>query len=404
MAIKSQKNQKIMVVMISILLSFFLWLYVMGEKNPIQTKAIADVPVTLTNVESITQSNLILVPNQSFNMDLNITGRAFDISKITMSDIKVEADMSGSLKKGSNNIPVKFITSQKGITITNKNGLPYINVKMDELIEKMVPVIVNIRGNVKDGYGYTKPLVRPSIVKVSGPADYVKTALSALGEIKISGNYTNTSGSIPVIPQDKNGDPVSHINVTPKYVDATVSIKPSKEVPVKINTYGIIGNGKILMNIKSQVDRVVIIGDQKYLNKINEINTTALDLSKIVNSTTTQLALNIPMGVNVIDGVNSINVVLTVENKVEKVFNLPITIINESSDYSYTMPQQVVSVRMDGPESIMNTLNDKSIDAIIDVGGLSEGSYTIPITTSQIDGVEIKTITPASANIEVISK
>jgi len=404
MAIKSEKNQKMMVVMISILLAFFLWLYVMGEKNPVQNKPITDVPITLTNLELVAQSNLALVPEQNFTLDLIVTGRAFDISKVTASDIKINADMGVSLKRGYNNIPIKIICSQKGVNVVSKNGLSYIKIKLDELAEKTVPVVVNIRGNVKDGYGYTKPLVRPSEVKVSGPTDYVDTVFTAVGEINISGNYTNISGSISLIPQDKNGIPVSHINISPKYVDATVSIKPSKEVPVKVNTYGTIANGKILGDIKAQLKSLVVIGDSKYLDKINEISTTALDLSKITNSCTIPLALNVPMGVNVVDGVDSINVDITVENKVEKTMNLPLTINNQSDNYDYNMLQQVVSVKLTGAANIINGLNEKNLNAFLDVGGFTEGSYTVPVTLNQIDSVEVSAITPENVTVVITKK
>jgi YbbR domain-containing protein len=404
MAIKSQKNQKIMVVVISILLAFFLWLYVMGEKNPVQSKQINDVPVSLTNMELVAKSNLAVSPEQSFAIDINVTGRAFDISKISASDIKIEADLGGSIKKGYNNIPIKITCSQKGINVVSKSGLSYISVKLDVLAEKLVPVIVNVRGNVKDGYGYTKPLVRPSEVKVSGPAEYVDTVFATVGEINISGNYTNISGSISLIPQDKNGTPVSHINISPKYVDATVSIKPSKEVPVKVNTYGAVGTGKILSDISPQVKSVVIIGDSKYLDKINVINTTALDLSKITNSSTIPLALNVPIGVNVVDGVDSINVDITVENKVEKVMSLPIIINNQSTDFDYNMPQQVVTVKITGPSNIINTLSEKNVNAFVEVGGFTEGSYTVPITINQIDGVDVSSLTPDSVTVQIIKK
>lgn len=404
MAIKSQKNQKIMVVMISILLAFFLWLYVMGEKNPILTKVIPNVQVSIMNSEEITKADLALVPNQKFRMDVNVTGRTFDISKISSADIKIEADMKESLKKGNNEIPINIITSQKGVVITGKNGSQHLNVKLDTLEQKNVPVKVDIRGNVKDGYGYTSPLIRPEMVKISGPSDYVDMVFSVVGEINVSGNSSNISRSILMTPQDKNGIPVAHINISPKYVEATVSIKPSKEVPIKVNTYGLIGTGKILKRIKPQVSSILIIGDYNYLNKINEINTTSLDLSKITNSATIQLALNLPIGVSVVGGINSVNVDLTLENKTEKVINLTIAENNSNTDYDYILSADTVSAVLDGPESIMKALNEKSVNAFIDVSGFTEGSYNVPITISPIDGVEIKTLTPDKVDVQITKK
>lgn len=404
MAIKSEKNQKMMVVMISILLAFFLWLYVMGEKNPVQTKVLTDVPVTLTNTDTIAKNNLSLVPDQAFLVDLNVTGRAFDISKLTTADIKVEANMDVNLKNGNNSIPIKINYAQRGISITNRKGSLFINVKLDDFSEKTVPVIVNVKGSVKDGFGYTRPIVRPSEVKISGPEEYVTKVLSVTGEITINGNYSNISGSIAVDPRDKDGTIIQNVNINPQYVDATVSIKPSKEVPIKINTYGDVGNGKVLKDIKSKISNIIIVGDKKYLDNISEINTTAFDLSKVTDSTTIHLALNLPMGVSTADGINSINVDLTVENKVEKVLDLPVNINSKSADYNYNLPYQNVNVRLAGPESIINAINDRNISAFVNVSGFTEGNYSLPVTISQIDGVEVVTLTPDKIDVEILKK
>lgn len=405
MAVKSEKYQKLMVMFISVLLAFFLWLYVMGEKNPIQTKVITDVPVTLTNIDSLSNENLTLAtPKEKFLVDLNVTGRAFDISKVSASDIEVDADMSGSVKKGNNHIPIIIKNSLKGIDITTKNGLSYINIKLDTIAEKLVPVVINVKGNVKAGFGYTKPLLRPDKVLVSGPAYSIGRINACVGDISISENYTGINSSITLHPEDKNGNEVNDISISPRIVDATVFIKPSKEVPLKISTYGSVEGNKVIKDIKPQANTIMILGDQKYLDKTNEINTVALDLSHINSSTTMNLALNLPVGISTLNGVDSINVSLTVENKLEKNIELPIVINNMDPNYNYNIAARTAIVTLAGPESIINTINDKSASAYINVNGFAEGSYSLPITISQIDGVEVKNLNPDRIDIEITKK
>lgn len=404
MGVRSEKIQKVVLVILSILLAFFLWLYVMGEKNPIQNKDLMNVPVVLTNVDAITQANLVQIPDQTFNVDLTLSGRAFDLSKITTNDIKVIADMSIGLKKGTNNVPIKIIYPQSRISVIPKNKSSFITVKLDALAEKTVPVIINTVGNVKEGYGYTKPVSRPAEVLVSGPSNYVDSVFAASGSINISGNHTLISNSISVIPQDKNGVPVSHINLSPTYIDATVSIKPSKEVPIKIDTYGVVGSGKILKNIKPQLDRLVIIGDNKYLSRINEINTNALDLSKITNSITVQLPLNLPLGVASVDNVSDVKVDIILENKVEKTISYGITLKNKSQDYDYNLSTDYINATLSGPQSIMNTIDATSISPTIDVAKLTEGMQTMPVEVGQIDGIDIKSVTPADIQVDITKK
>lgn len=71
-----------------------------GRKNPIQTRVIPNVEVNLVNIENIEESNLALLPNQRFTVDLTISGRALDVFNAKAEDFRIEADMGGYLKKG----------------------------------------------------------------------------------------------------------------------------------------------------------------------------------------------------------------------------------------------------------------------------------------------------------------
>lgn len=404
MAIRTQNSQKIMVMVISVLLAFLLWLYVMGEKNPIQSKTIVDIPVKLVNTEAITKNNLVLFPNQKFAIDVQITGRAFEISKLTANDIKLEAQLTDQNKKGNNKVYIRFNKIQKKATIVAQKGQEYINVRIDKLVEKKVPVAVNVRGNVKAGYAYLKPIPRPTEVVISGPGSYVNEVLAAVGQISVNGNYANVSGSISLKPEDKNGKLVSNVNVVPTYIDTTVSIKPFKEVPIKISTYGIVDANKIIRSIKPQVERILLVGEHKYIDKLNEIKTTEVDLSQITKTTTMQLALDLPLGVEVIDDLNRINTVIIVENRVDKIMTLTPPIINKDSAYHYIISDEKISVILSGPESVMNTLNEKSVETYIDLNGYLEGTYEVPIIVNPIKDVEVRNISPLKTTVDITKK
>lgn len=404
MGTRSEKIQKVILVALSILLSFFLWLYVMGEENPIKTKSL-NVPVTLINLDAVKKSNLVLIPDQHFNLDVTLTGRTFDLSKVTSGDLKVEGDMNAALKKGTNNIPIKITLSQSRITATLKNNSNFIAVKLDALEDKMVPVIINIVGNVKDGYGYTNPVARPEQVLISGPSNYVNSVTQVTGDINVRDKNTLVNASIAVVPRDKNGVELTNINCTPAYINGTVSIKPSKEVPIKLNTFGAVQDNKYLSSIKPEMDHVVIIGDDKYLSKISEVNTATLDLSKITHSGSVRLNLNLPMGVSIMDSSNSnVKVVIAMENRVEKTTECSISLNNQDPDYTYTLSTSSVKVTLRGPEKMMKTIDSNSILPVVNVASLTEGSQTVPVEVGKIDGIELKAVTPSQVLVDIVKK
>jgi YbbR domain-containing protein len=401
----AKKNkQQIMLSIFSLFIAFILWLYVMGDKNPIQIRVIENVPVSLVNTENITQANLVLVPNQTFTVNLTVTGRALDVFNAVPSDFKVEADMSGYLKKGDNNIPVEIKETPKGVSVVNKNGYPYIRVKLDSLIDKSVPVTVNVAGKVKEGFQHIPPILRPTEVIVSGPASYVNSVSSVVGQIDITGNYTTVNGSIPVKPVDKDGKVVPYVEVDPKYIDVSISIKPSKEVPIVVKTTGEITGNKAIKSIIPKVTKVVIIGDKEVIDKIRSIETVPYNISNLRYSVTKELLLDIPSNVTILDNIRSVNVDFVVEDIVERTFSVPITLINENTEYSYTLSDTNVSITVSGAESVLNSIGNSDFTAVVDVKDLAEGDHVALVKTTIPEIVKLKDTSPQKVAIKIAKK
>lgn len=401
----NKDSGEVMAVIASVLIAFILWTYVMSEKNPIQTKVVENVPVTLTNMEAVEQSNLALISGQDFTVNLTVTGRALDVFNVSPGDFKVEADMSGYLKRGENNIPVEVKSTPRGITVVNKTGYTYIRVKLDALAERSVPVSISIKGTSKEGYGYLSPLLKPSEVLVSGPETYINTIKSAIGQIDISGNFSNVSGSIPVKIQDKYGKPVPYIKVEPKYVDVTIPIKPSKVVPIVVKTVGNAPSDVVIKSIQPRTTSVVVIGDKSDLDRINSIETLTYDLSKLRNGGTRTLSLSIPKGIIIGENIKNINVDFTVENMSEKTIDVPVSLINQDNNFQYTSSDSNVSVKISGVESVVNSVTSNDFTAAIDVKNMSEGAHIVQVkTTSSRNDLNIISANPSKITVTVIKK
>ena len=145
-----KNKQEIMAMIICVIVAFALWLYVMSDVNPVKTTVVNNVPVELVNTESLEQSNLALLPDQHFTVNLSISGKTSDIFNVSAADFSLVADMSTSLKKGDNTISVEIKNAPKGITVNEKAGALYvIKVKLDSLTEKSIPVVIKVTGDAK---------------------------------------------------------------------------------------------------------------------------------------------------------------------------------------------------------------------------------------------------------------
>lgn len=399
-------KQEIIAMVMALLAAFVFWAYVMGEKNPPRERVIRNVPVTLVNVENIEQANLALMPKQEYSVDLTITGKALDVFQVSAADFKLEADMGGYLKKGDNNIiPVQVKESPKGINVVTKAGYPYtVKVKLDSLLIKSVPVVVNVKGNAKEGFGNNQPVARPSEVLISGPATYVGAVNSVIGQIDISGIDTDIKETIPVKAQDKDGKVIQDVEIEPKNVDVVVPVKPSKEVPVTIKTTGALSADKILKSIKSKTERVLVIGDREEIDKINSIETQPLDLASITKSQTKELNLNLPKNVAIGGNLKTVSVDIVIEGKIDKSFSVPLKMENEDTNYNYTYSANTIEVVINGTEAFINSIDPKTITAAVDLKGLGEGSHTISVKLGLPEGAQASQYTPQKITVTITKK
>jgi len=91
-----QSAEKTVVMIISLVIALFLWGYVIGKVNPLDTVTISDVPVQVLNSESLSDRGLALSGGASYTVSVSIEGTRADISKITASDIVATAEEQGN--------------------------------------------------------------------------------------------------------------------------------------------------------------------------------------------------------------------------------------------------------------------------------------------------------------------
>lgn len=399
-----KNKQEIMTMIICTIVAFALWLYVMGDKNPIKNTVIDNVPVELVNTESMTQSNLALLPDQHFTVNLTVSGKAMDVFNLSSSDFTLVADMSVILKKGDNSIPVEVKKTPKGINVIEKGDFPYVvKVKLDPLIEKSIPVFVKVTGKAKNGYNYLQPVPRPIEVLVSGAVTYVNSVSLVLGSIDISNYSKNVTGSIPVKAVDSDNNPVSYVNIEPKYIDVTVPIKLSKEVPIVVKTTGKIPDGKNIKTIKPEFNSVTIMGDKKYLDKIKQIETTQFDISNLTATSSKDIMLNIPTNIDIFNDIRSINVNFLVEDIIEKKIDVPINYLNENSLYNYSLSTSTLALTVSGSASIINSGNINGVTASIDLLGYEEGTHNLAVKINLPEGLVVK-VNPTDRVIVTVTK
>lgn len=399
-----KNKQKVIVQLVCVLLSFGLWIYVTNIENPIKSYELNKVPVEIKNSDNLKSSGLTLSPNQNFYVNLKIEGSSQDLFSIDKEDFKISVDLNELvLKKGENKVMVRIEEAPQDIKIKNSTGLT-IRINTEEYKTKEVPVKSKINVISKSGYYVATPIFSPDIVLVSGPESLVDRVTSVVAEAEESNAVKTIIKNYIVIPVDNNYKEVTGVQLSQKWVEATIEINEGKTVPIKINVIGTIQNDLKLKSISSDTTEIGITGPKSILDSISEIGTENIDISQIKDNTSMEVKLKIPDGILIHNGQNNINVNILVEKKKTKEFTINYSIIGQQEGISIVPDKNNITIEVIGFEDDINNLTEANFSAQLDVSQYTkEGEYTKAPTVSLV-GVNNVTINKVEEIKLIVSK
>ena len=388
-------KQKVIVQLVCILLSLGLWIYVTNIENPIKSYELNNVPVEILNSDSLKDTGLALAPNQNFYVKLKVEGNTQDLFSIDKSDFKITVDLSEFvLKKGENKIAVNIKEAPSTVKIKNSSGLT-ITVNTEEYSTKEVPVKSEINVISKSSYYVATPVFSPETVVVSGPESLVNKVTKVIAEGEESNAVKTIVKDYIISAVDDNGNEVTGVQLSQKWVEATIEINEGKTVPIKINTTGTLPNGLRLKSISSDTTEIGITGPEEILNNVSEIGTEVIDLSGIKDSTTVEVALGIPDGILIHNGENSITVNIVIEKLQTREFTIDYSMIGQQEGITVVPDNTKVTITVSGFEDVLNSLTEANFTAELDVSEYAEdGEFTKKPTVNLVgvDNVTIDTV------------
>ena len=399
-----KNKQKVIVQLVCVLLSFGLWIYVTNIENPIKSYELNKVPVEIKNSDNLKSSGLTLSPNQNFYVNLKIEGSSQDLFSIDKEDFKISVDLNELvLKKGENKVMVRIEEAPQDIKIKNSTGLT-IRINTEEYKTKEVPVKSKFNVISKSGYYVATPNFSPDIVLVSGPESLVDKVKSVVAEAEESNVVKTIIKNYTVIPVDDNYKEVIGVQLSQKWVEATIEINEGKTVPIKINVIGTIQNDLKLKSISSDTTEIGITGPKSILDSISEIGTENIDISQIKDNTSIEVKLKIPDGILIHNGQNNINVNILVEKKKTKEITINYSIIGQQEGISIVPDKNNITIEVIGFEDDINNLTEANFSAQLDVSQYTkEGEYTKAPTVSLV-GVNNVTINKVEEIKLIVSK
>ncbi|TGY42048.1 hypothetical protein E5347_09940 [Clostridium sartagoforme] len=385
----NKEKNKLIVPIICVLLSIGLWIYVTNVENKIRTTEISKIPVELVNLDALTSSKLALSPDQELYATLKVEGNNNDINKIKKSDFKLQVDLSEyAWKKGVNKVPVTIVDSPISVSIRNTNTLT-IQLNIEDMVEKTLPVISNIKVTTKQGYFASEPIISPEEVKVSG----AESSINKVSKLVVVDNKEGASedivGDYEIKPVDDSGEKVLGVTLSQETAKVEVRISKGKSVKVSVETTGTLPTGVKLRSLESSRNTVEILGPKEILDTIGEVKTTPIDLSSITSSQEVNLKIILPEGVMVAQGDDMLSVKVNLAGMITKDFSIKYSLSGANKGLKITPSKDLIKVTIKGYEDEISSVVADNLKASIDLSSYKEeGTFEVTpkVTFSGVNG------------------
>lgn len=277
---------------LSLIISFILWIYLVVMLNPNIEVTISDVPVTYSGHQVLTNNDFMITNQTQEVVTLRLKGPRNLMSSINKSSILAYIDLSGYTNAGTFSLPVHVRLPYEEVSVVEKK--PYnLNVIIDKVQTHQFTVENSYIGTPKEGYAVYNPAGTQPTVEVKGPEDLVKTIDKAVVDIDVQNASADIKTNAAVELLNSNGDPVDTtlLTITPETVDITCMILKKKTVPVIPRVEG---DTEKYDAKPIDIEAVTILGKEEDIDKINAISTAAVTVGEANVDKDITVSLSIP--------------------------------------------------------------------------------------------------------------
>ena len=166
---------------VALVFALLLWAYVLVALNPVRTKSINGVTITLEGYTDLLSRNLILVNSDLGLADVEVSATITKHSDLDASRVNARASLGTISAAGTYRLPLSVTVQSNLGSVVNVNPR-YVTLEVDNLILKTVPVKLELVGTLPEGYEITGESMANTIT-IEGAARYIDPAVRAVATV-----------------------------------------------------------------------------------------------------------------------------------------------------------------------------------------------------------------------------
>lgn len=389
-------KNKILTALLSLVIAFGLWLYVVTVVSPNSDKHYYNIPVTLQSEIVLQERGLMITTTDLPEVSLHLEGNRTDLNKLNSANITIAVDVSRIGEAGTHNLTYTPIypgdIPNNAISVLGRTPST-ITLEIDERISKEVPVDILYTGSLSEDYmadKENKELDYES-VNVVGPKTVVDQIAMARIEVDLDDRAESLSEQFRYTLCNEKGEPVDAEQVTTdvEAVTLTLRIVRVKEIDLLVNILD--GGGATVETsaITIEPKSIRISGSDTLLEGLDNLNLGTIQLGEMLKDEVLTFPIRLPEGVTNETGVVEATVDVRFPDLAMKTLQVRnFEAMNVPEGLSAEIITKVLEVKVRGPKASIEKITEENIKASVNFANEQEGTVTLkPEITIDMDGV-----------------
>jgi YbbR domain-containing protein len=385
--------------LLALVLALVVWVVAEQQQNPIESRAIRRIPVTVHNLPS----DLILIDGGATpTVDIEARATRSTWERLNTSDILAYVDLSAATA-GRHELPVVIDPPEANVEVLTITPAAAV-VRLESRVERNIFVTITVLDAPPFGYVAGPATATPPFVRVAGVKSVVDAVAEAEVRVRIADARANLETSEFVTLRDRSGAVVTGLEVDPRTIAVAIPINQRQGVSEKSVLPRVQGQPAAnyrLVGISADPATVTLIGDPAALEALPSfVETTPITIENATGNIEERVPLVLP---ETVSAATSQSVVVRIA--IEPIFGSQ-TMTLKAVVQGLSAGLQVVSISpetidviLQGPLPRLQTLTEQNVQAVIDLSELGIGTHTIKPLLLLPDGVSSETILPETVQV-----